>query len=432
MLDFFKKKQIIDSQGGGFEQLFTTASNALQNKKDVLKNSTFSKSQRLRDNVCENLYIDSWVAKKLVRIPVARAMMSGIVLEMDNEASEKKIWKAYDDLKIKNLMIKAQISGEIYGSALILLKDTTQNASIPVKDFKTLDPQVIEYPFFTVQPSPEDPYKPGMVNISNLGISVDQSFVVPFIGSPVVTRLAPEYKYYGMSMYQNLWNCIINDSVIMTAVANITARSSIRHYKLKGLANLVLADKHKTALNRMMMLDASAGIFGSVVMDSEDEMQIMSQSLTGLADIDKRAAERLAAASGIPATELLGKSPDGQNSTGKGDQKSMINFIKDYQEKMLPSVEKIFKALASYCGVPDENMKVSFKPPQEIDEGERPVYDKTVIENAANLAALGLPEDIVRRYLLTYQILSQEEHDKVKIEIQEFDETDETDTAEDK
>lgn len=440
MLDFLKRKQITDSEptiqvGDSFEQLYNTASNALQNGKDVLKNSTFSKNIRLRDNICENLFVDSWVAKKIVQIPVARAMAAGIVIEMDSDEKEKKIWKAYEDLKIKDLIIKAQISADIYGSSIVLLKDISQNATKQSGKFKNLEPQLVEYPFFTVQPSFNDPYKPGIINCSTLGINVDQSFVAPFIGAPVVTRLAPDYKYYGMSVYQNLWNCIINDSVIMTAVANITVRASIRHYKLKGLKDLVLAKKHDLALKRMMMVDASAGIFGSVVMDSDDEMQIMSQTLNGLADIDERAVSRLSAASGIPATELLGKSPDGQNSTGKSDQKNMVKFIKDYQEKMLPSVTKIFEALKSYCGLDEDEIKIYFKSPQEIEIEEKPAFDKTLIENAGNMIhSLGLPEDIARRYLLDNGIITQEEHDRIKLEVEQFDETeeDEANSAEDK
>lgn len=411
----------------GFEQLYKQGGK-LQNNKDVLKNSTFSRSVRLRQEVCENVYIDSWVGKKIVELPVQRAMMSGLILEMDSEEDEKKIWSAYKDLGIEKMIIKAQTSADIYGSSLILLKDETQSATEKAREFKTLEPQLVEYPFYTIQPSQASTYEPGIVNFSTLGISVDQSFVVPFIGTPVIRRLSPEYKYYGMSVYQNLWSAIINDEVITTSVANITARSSIRHYRLKGLQELVLAGKEDIALGRLGLMEASVGIFGSVAMDSEDEMQIVSQALNGLADIDKRSAERLSAASGIPATELLGKSPDGQNSTGKGDQKTMINFIKTYQSKMLPSVEKIFDALASYVGVGDKDMKVSFKNPHEIDLEEKPTYDKVILENANNMMhGLGLPEDVVRRYLLEHQVINQEEHDKIKLETQEFDEVGEED-----
>jgi phage-related protein (TIGR01555 family) len=416
----------------GFEMMYGKAANQLQNGKDVLKNSTFSRVIRLSEQVCENVFLESWVGKKIVQLPVERAMMSGIMLEMDNEADEKKIWQAYEDLDVENLITKAQISADIYGSSLILLKDDTQDSMNVARDFKNLEMKLIEYPFYSIQPSFEDTYEAGIVTFTNLGISVDQSFVVPFIGSSVVKRLSPEYKYYGMSVYQNLWNTIINDSVITTAVANITARSSIRHYKLDGLKEMVASGREDLALKRIGVIEQSIGLFASAIMDSKDELQIVGQTLNGLADIDKRSAERLSSASGIPATELLGKSPDGQNSTGKGDQKTMINFIKTYQKKMLPSVVKIFDALASHVGLADKKRKVYFKNPHEIDSEERPIYDKVVIENANTmLNSLGLPEDVIRGYLLSHQIITQEQHDKINLETEKFDEVDETDTAKD-
>jgi hypothetical protein len=99
---------------------------------------------------------------------------------------------------------------------------------------------------------------------------------------------------------------------------------------------------------------------------------------------------------------------------------------------MLPSVVKIFDALASHVGLADKKRKVYFKNPHEIDSEERPIYDKVVIENANTmLNSLGLPEDVIRGYLLSHQIITQEQHDKINLETEQFDEVDETDTAKD-
>jgi hypothetical protein len=47
------------------------------------------------------------------------------------------------------------------------------------------------------------------------------------------------------------------------------------------------------------------------------------------------------------------------------------------------------------------------------------------------LNSLGLPEDVIRGYLLSHQIITQEQHDKINLETEQFDEVDETDTAKD-
>lgn len=441
-MNFFKKTKdkiehsvvaIKDNIGGssGFKMLFGRAGD-LQSKKDVLSNSTFARNYRLKQEVCENVYMDSWVGKRIVALSVYRAMKNGLTLEMDNEAGQDKVWELYDKLKIKNLISGAQISADIYGSSVLLLKDQTQDPLGKPRDYKTLEIIPVEYPFYSVSPLAGNTYKPGILNFSTLGISADESFCAVFIGVPTVTRQAPNYKYYGMSVYQSIWTAIVNDQVIMTSVANITYRSSIRHYKLKDLNQLVLAGKSEMVLERMGLLDSTVGLFGSAVMDAEDEMQILSQSLTGLADIDTRSAERLSAACGIPATLLLGKSPDGMNSTGKSDIGNMTAYIEQYQAKMIAPIERIFKVLISLAGIQTDNWKISFKSPSVIDAFDKPDHDLKILQNANSmLNELGMPDEVVRRYLYENNIITQDEHDKIKLEATEFDAIDEqeADTA---
>ncbi len=436
MINFFKKTKekalsvkdnIIDQIAGtsGFKMLFGRTG-SLQGAKDVLSNSTFTRNYRISQEICENVFMDSWIGKRIVQLPVYMAIKNGLTLEMESEEDEKKVWELYEKLKIKNLIIKAQISADVYGSSILLLKDRTQDPLGKAREYKDLEIISAEYPFYSISPLPGNTYKPGTISFTTLGVVADESFCATFVGAPILERLAPNYKYYGMSIYQSIWSAIVNDQVIMTSVANITYRSSIRHYRLKDLNQLMLAGKSEVVLERMALLDSSVGVFGSAVMDSEDEMQVISQSLTGLPEIDKRSAERLSAATGIPATILLGKSPDGQNSTGKSDENNMGIYVEQYQEKMLLPIERLFKAMAASVGVNSEKLKVSFKSPTIIHASERPEYDEKILNNASSmLNGLGLPEDVVRRYLYENSILTQKEHDKIILETTEFDAIDE-------
>lgn len=410
---------------GGFQAFYGRAAQ-LQGRKDILQNSTFTRTYRLPQEVCENVYMDTWIGKKIVTLPVSRAMRNGLMLEIEGDDSgekEKKVWELYEKYNIESLASAAQTSADVYGSAIILLKDRTQDPLRKAGDYKTLEPEYVEFPFFTVSPKPTNPYAPGMVSFSMLGISADISYCAPFVGVPTLHRLSPSFKYFGMSVFQSIWTALVNDQVIMTAAANIVYRSSIRSYKLKGLQQQVLAGRGDQALARTSLLDESIGIFGSAVMDAEDDISIVTQAFAGLPEMDRRSAERLAAATGIPATELLGKSPDGQNSTGKSDQAVMNSFTLEYQKKMLPPMQRIFAALISLAGIQDK-WKVSFKSPAVIEITEKPAHDKGIIENAQQLQSLGLPEDVVRRYMLENNLITQEEHDQIDLSVNEFDDID--------
>ena len=419
---------VMDAQQGGFRNMLGKGA-SLQGSKDILKNTTFTRVIRLSQEVCENIFISSWVGKKIIEIPVNRALKNGLILEMDDKAKEKEVWKIWKDLKMEALIIKAQRSADIYGSSIILLKDKTQDPLGVAKDYKSLEPILVEYPFYSVSPSSQNSLEPGLVTFSNLGITADISFCAVFTGSAVPSRLAPEYKFFGMSAFQNLWNAIVNDATIMTAVANITYRSSIRHYRLKGLKSQVLAGRIDQVLQRVGLLDESASIFGSVVMDEEDDMQIISQSLSGLADIDKRSGERLSAASGLPATLLLGKSPDGQNSTGESDDDNFVAFVENYQQKMQPPIDKISAATITLAGAENKDWNMRFKTPDAVSFDKKPDFEAKILLNAsAMLNELSLPEDVVKRYLLENNIIMQEEHDNLSLEELEFDSLDEEET----
>lgn len=435
IMKFFSKKKIADSASteitdmGGFKTMLGNA--ALQERKDVLNNSTFTRSYRLPQEVCENVYMDSWVGKRIVELPVRLAMKNGLMFESTDKEGEKRVWDLYHKLKIKEMIIDSQSAADVYGSSLILLQDTAQDAEKELAEFINPSFVPVQFPFYTVEPSPKDIYKAGIVNFATLGLRAHESFCAVFIGVPAIMRLSPSYKYFGMSVYQSIWTALVNDQVIMSACANITYRSSIRNYRLDGLSQLVQAGKQNLVLERASLLDTSASIFGSVVMDAKDEMQVVSQSIAGLADIDKRSAERLSAATGIPATLLLGKSPDGQNSTGQHDKQNFELFIENYQMKMLPAIHKIFEGLVALAGVKDKNWRVNFNTPATIDISEKPKFDAQVLANAATMMnELNLPEELVRAYLLKSKLITQEEHDEIKLEVKEFDEIDETDSSE--
>lgn len=410
---------------GGFQAFYGKAAQ-LQSRKDILQNSTFTRTYRLPQEVCENVYMDTWIGKKIVTLPVSRAMRNGLMLEIEGDkdgSKEKKVWDLYKKYNIESLASAAQSSADVYGSAIILLKDRTQDPLKKAGDYKTLEIEYVEFPFFTVSPRQNNPYAPGMVSFSMLGISADESYCAPFVGVPTLHRLSPSFKYFGMSVFQSIWTALVNDQTIMTAAANIVYRSSIRSYKLKGLQSQVLAGRADQALARTSLLDETVGIFGSAVMDAEDDMQIVSQAFAGLPEMDRRSGERLAAATGIPATLLLGKSPDGQNSTGKSDEANMNAYTAEYQKKMLPPIQRIFAALISLAGIQDK-WKVSFKSPAVIDIAERPTHDKQIIENSQQLQTMGLPQDVVLRYMLENNIITQDEHDRVELAVNQYDDLD--------
>ena len=129
---------------GGFQAFYGRAAQ-LQGRKDILQNSTFTRTYRLPQEVCENVYMDTWIGKNVVKLPVSRAMRNGLKLELEsnNQAEEKKFWDRWNELKFSELAAAAQSSADIYGSSMILLKDRTKNPLMPARESKTLEPEYV-------------------------------------------------------------------------------------------------------------------------------------------------------------------------------------------------------------------------------------------------------------------------------------------------
>jgi phage-related protein (TIGR01555 family) len=246
--------------------------------------------------------------------------------------------------------------------------------------------------------------------------------VAVFYGVPVIKRLSPQFKYFGMSVYQNIWKTMISDDLISSAVANIIYKSSFRNYKIKGFSKLIETGNEKLVLNRLQVSDLVTGIYGSNIMDSEDSLEILQQSLAGLSDLDRRSVERLSAATGIPATILLGKSPDGQNSTGDHDEKNFYIFVEQYQKKMLPGCIKIFDAIIKYLGIEDNTWQLEFNKPHSTDNDEQAKIDGLIMDNVLKMQALGISDDVIKRYLKEKQIITEDEYESEKSLKVEMDE----------
>lgn len=419
----FKTENYYDVKDASNGSLRTFMGNlsTLQNNKDVISNSQYTYDYRILEQFLENAYQQSWLAKKIVELPNEMAMMNGLNLELKNKNNEKKFWKKWNELNMNHLIIDSQKWADVYGSCCVLLKNKNQDPEKPYTNFKDLEFIQVQYPFYNPLPSPNDIYETDRVSFNLLGITADLKNIAVFYGTKCVKRLSPQFKYFGMSVFQNIWKAMISDDLITTAVANLIYRSSTPVYKLKGFSELVRAGKQDLVLSAIETAELSRGIFGALVQDTEDDFKMVGQSLTQLAEIDRRSAERVCAAVDFPATLILGKSPDGQNSTGKHDEKNLNLKIKRVQNKMLPAVKIIAESLLKHLDIYEEDWDISFNNPDYEDKGEEAKTKSSQLDNAIKLQQIINNPDVLNRYLKECEIINEEEYKELENLKADFD-----------
>ena len=134
-------------------------------------------------------------------------------------------------------------------------------------------------------------------------------------------------------------------------------------------------------------------------MDFDDELQVVTQNITGLADIDQIGLRRLSMVTGIPMAVLVGEGVKGMNSVGNQERATLQDTIDTLQSEYL--IEPINQLLELLGMEP-----AKFRENQGESALQRAEYDSVVIDNAGKLAAMG--EDH-RKYLADKGVISEDE-----------------------
>lgn len=86
---------------------------------------------------------------------------------------------------------------------------------------------------------------------------------------------------------------------------------------------------------RLAMIQYGRSVINAMILDKSETFQTQTVDLRGLADIVGSYVYHVAAVTRTPVTKLMGKAPDGMNSTGEGDAQNWDRTVGSYQENVL-------------------------------------------------------------------------------------------------
>lgn len=196
------------------------------------------------------------------------------------------------------------------------------------------------------------------VRVSNLQLNGDGW------GDNIFTRIARALRSFGST-----WGSV-------ETLLNDFAQAV---YKMKGLADIVAADRGDELKVRMRAMELSRSTVRATMIDAEDEFERKQTPVNGLADLLDRVGSRLAAAVEMPVTRLLGISPGGLNATGAADIEFMDQRTRRLQRRrVIPAVEQVAKVVMR---LPDSPLKGKAEP-DGWSVVPRPLRKPTELEGA--------------------------------------------------
>ena len=190
------------------------------------------------------------------------------------------------------------------------------------------------------------------------------------------------YQYGGISEFELIKGQLINDGIIERAGARIIEINSIKYYKMKGFKGAIQSKKYNDVTGYMRTLENGCSLFGAGIIDIEDEVFTISQTLADFKEVNENSLRRIAMVTDIPLAILIGENVKGLNSTGDNELKIFQDAIKNLQNNY------IFKPTNELLAKFDKN-PLEFKETQWQTPSNKATFESIVLDNAKKLYELG-------------------------------------------
>lgn len=371
----------------------TNIVNQLANRRSAA-NVNIVTAQRMDDSEARAMF-RSGLGAKIIGIKTGYALNE--TLQFANEKDEL-IYK----MRLQRAVKKASKFMLGFGRGIILLNERGADLSKPLVG--KLDMAKVKLDVFSgdmvnamdvsIDLTDERYQKPKTYSVR--GKSFHWTRVIDFTYYLPVELDLPTYRYGGISEFEMIRTQFINDGIVERASGTILEKNSTLVHKVKGFADAVRCGTDDYLIDYYSRVAELRGIYGDAVIDAEDDMVNVSQTLTNLDAVDNITIRRLALVTSIPVPMLVGESVQGLNSTGSQERQSFQDMVEALQFDYL---DDPIRELCAHYGIDD----VCFKENQGGTATERMDFETKVIDNAVKLDSLG--EDY-RAYL--------EEHDVIK------------------
>jgi hypothetical protein len=205
---------------------------------------------------------------------------------------------------------------------------------------------------------------------------IHPSRVIVFKGSPVPRFPGVTWKdhFWGDSIVFRIDRAVKNAIKANDGFARMIDEAKIDIYRLSGFMQNLISNEDEVR-KRVQYTDAGKSSLRGVYLDKDDEFTQRQLTLTGMPEMIEALLSVVAGAADIPATRLLGRAPQGMNSTGDHDEQNYHTMIRSKQRLYLsPSVDRLDATLIpSALGSRPKEISYKWSPlslPSEKEQAE--------------------------------------------------------------
>jgi hypothetical protein len=206
---------------------------------------------------------------------------------------------------------------------------------------------------------------------------VHESRLLVFPGTTASPRARVQMRGWGDSVFTRVDEVLQQYGQTWGGIANLMTDFSQAILSIKGLAQSIAANKGVVS-SRALQANISRSIARILLIDSEEEFKRDTVSLAGVADVLNAFALRIAAASGMPLSLLMGQVQGGLGDAAAGDIRYFYDRVASWQKRrMLPQLRRLLKLIFLSKQGPTDGAE-----PERWSVAMRPLYQMSALEKA--------------------------------------------------
>lgn len=337
------------------------------------------------DDEARELWLGNDFAGKVVELKARAAYRAGFRVVTKDKGRDDEIAAYLRELDAGTKLMQAAFRAAAFGGGALLpvVNDGSKNLSEPLRtngrissidNIHVLEPLEL-YPVSHYQSIFDKKWRqPKRYRLQSIaarggptaeaGSLIHESRLIVFrgidVGAAAVTNTSN-----GWSTFSQLTRCarVINQfGSSWQGIETLMHRIEQGVLHLANLSTLIGEDGETGAVRAALQeMNAFRGLVDMLVIGTEDKYERLAVPLQGAADVLKLFMYRVSAATGIPATKLFGRSPDGMNATGDSDNDNWDDEVGEARELQYeePTEQLVELAMMANDGplkgkVPDE------------------------------------------------------------------------------
>lgn len=231
---------------------------------------------------------------------------------------------------------------------------------------------------------------------SYVNVQIHHTRVARFDGLYLPWNARVRNTGWGQSVLQLIWEAYKRYESALAGLESMATDADLFVHKIPGLFQRIAAGNEADLRKRLEANSLSRSVYGGMVVDVEEDLQFLNRSLGNIASATEPFVKDLQAATGWPASILMGDSPGGLGKEGRFEERVWSGLVEQWQEVYCRTpVTEIFQyILASREGPtrgrPPESWAVHFPSVFTQTDEERASLRLQIAQSDAQYINLGV------------------------------------------